>query len=329
MINYSTNELIEGIKKSDRVILSRAITLAESTKAEHRIIINEVIETLLPHIPASFRIGITGVPGVGKSTFIESFGDYLTKQGHKVAVLTVDPSSKQSGGSILGDKTRMADLAKNKNAYIRPSPAGSSLGGVARKTREAMILCEAAGFDIIIIETVGVGQSETAVSEMVDAFLLLMLSGAGDELQGIKKGIMESADIIAINKCDGDNILKSKEAQMEYRRAVQMFPRKIQNWVTQVMTVSSVEKTGIKEIWQTLLDLKTELKKEGLFNENRKSQMVNWFENEITYILQSEFIRTPGIKNELNTLKVQVRNGQLFAFRAAEMIVNKFLKARA
>ncbi|MEQ8303171.1 MAG: methylmalonyl Co-A mutase-associated GTPase MeaB [Cyclobacteriaceae bacterium] len=325
MIKYSKKELIKGIKNSERVLLSRAITLAESQKEEHRKYIHGIIEKLLPDTGKSLRIGITGVPGVGKSTFIESFGAYLISLGHKVAVLTIDPSSKQSGGSILGDKTRMPQLALNDNAYIRPSPAGISLGGVAGKTREAMLLCEAAGYNIILVETVGVGQSETAVSEMVDAFLLLMLSGAGDELQGIKKGIMESADIIAINKCDGDNIKKSKEAQMEYKRAVQMFPRKFENWVTEVLTVSALENMGMEEIWQKILKFESLSKKFNHFERNRSGQLINWFETELHFLLNHHLMKTKGIQDKVKTMKSKISKGEISSFRAADIIFYEFL----
>ncbi|QNL20904.1 methylmalonyl Co-A mutase-associated GTPase MeaB [Hyphobacterium sp. CCMP332] len=325
MIKYSKKELIKGIKNSERVLLSRAITLAESQKEEHRRYIHDIIEKLLPDTGKSLRIGITGVPGVGKSTFIESFGAYLINLGHKVAVLTIDPSSKQSGGSILGDKTRMPKLAVADNAYIRPSPAGISLGGVAGKTREAMLLCEAAGYNIVLVETVGVGQSETAVSEMVDVFLLLMLSGAGDELQGIKKGIMESADIIAINKCDGDNIKKSMEAQMEYKRAVQMFPRKFENWITEVLTVSALENVGMEEIWQKLLKFESLSKKSNHFERNRSGQLINWFETELHFLLNHHLMKTKGIQDNVKRMKSKISKGEISSFRAADMIFYEFL----
>ncbi len=244
----STDELINAILVGDITALSRAITLIESKNPEHLQKANEVIKKCLPHANKSIRIGITGVPGVGKSTFIESFGKHLTKRGKKVAVLAVDPSSTITKGSILGDKTRMEDLVKDKNAFIRPSPSGDSLGGVARKTRETIILCEAAGFDTIIIETVGVGQSETAVHSMVDFFLLLKLAGAGDELQGMKRGIIEMADAIAINKADGDNLNKANLAKIEFKRALHLYPEKESEWQPKVVLCSAIEKTGIDEI---------------------------------------------------------------------------------
>ena len=239
----TAEELITGILEGDKTALSRAITLVESTNPEHLEKANEVIKGCLPHANNSIRIGITGVPGVGKSTFIEAFGTHLTSLGKKVAVLAVDPSSSISHGSILGDKTRMEELVKDKKAFIRPSASGGTLGGVARKTREAIILCEACGFDTIIIETVGVGQSETAVHSMVDFFLLLKISGAGDELQGIKRGIMEMTDTIVINKADGDNIVKAKLAKSEFNRALHLFPPKSSGWMPKVTTCSAYEKT--------------------------------------------------------------------------------------
>ena len=250
----TAEELITGILEGDKAALSRAITLVESTNPEHLEKANEVIKGCLPHANNSIRIGITGVPGVGKSTFIEAFGTHLTALGKKVAVLAVDPSSSISHGSILGDKTRMEELVKDKKAFIRPSASGGTLGGVARKTREAIILCEACGFDTIIIETVGVGQSETAVHSMVDFFLLLKISGAGDELQGIKRGIMEMTDTIVINKADGDNIVKAKLAKSEFNRALHLFPPKSSGWMPKVTTCSAYEKTGIDGIWDIITE---------------------------------------------------------------------------
>ncbi len=251
-VQPSADELVHAILAGDITALSRAITLVESKNPDHMEKANQVIKKCLPHANKSIRIGITGVPGVGKSTFIESFGKLLTDNGKKVAVLAVDPSSGISKGSILGDKTRMEDLVKEKNAFIRPSPSGESLGGVARKTRETIILCEAAGFDTIIIETVGVGQSETAVHSMVDFFLLLKLAGAGDELQGIKRGIIEMADAIAINKADGDNLKRANLAKLEFNRALHLYPDKESEWKPKVMLCSAIKKTGIDEIWSMI-----------------------------------------------------------------------------
>ncbi len=248
----TAEELVTGILKGDKTALSRAITLVESNNPSHLEKANTVINACLPYADNSVRIGITGVPGVGKSTFIEAFGKHLTGLGRKVAVLAVDPSSSLSHGSILGDKTRMVELVKDENAYIRPSASGETLGGVARKTREAIILCEACGFDTIIIETVGVGQSETAVHSMVDFFLLLKIAGAGDELQGIKRGIMEMADLIVINKADGDNIKKAKLAKTEFNRALHLFPAKSSGWQPKVTTCSAITHEGIADVWQTI-----------------------------------------------------------------------------
>jgi LAO/AO transport system kinase len=248
----TVNELAEGILAKKRVVLGQAITLIESQKKEDQENAKLLIEKILPFTGKSIRIGITGAPGVGKSTFIETFGKYVTDNGKKIAVLAIDPSSSKSKGSILGDKTRMEELVKDENAYIRPSASGETLGGVARKTRETIILCEAAGFDTIIIETVGVGQSETAVHSMVDFFLLLKISGAGDELQGIKRGIMEMADAIVINKADGDNINKAKLAKTEFNRALHLFPAKKSGWIPSATTCSSYTKEGIPEVWETL-----------------------------------------------------------------------------
>lgn len=246
----STEDLVSGITNGNITALSRAITLIESTNPTHTKKANEIITACLPHSNNAIRIGITGVPGVGKSTFIEAFGIHLTGLGKKVAILAVDPSSSLSRGSILGDKTRMEDLVKDKNAFIRPSPSGDSLGGVARKTRESIILCEAAGFDTIIIETVGVGQSETVVHSMVDFFLLLKLAGAGDELQGIKRGIIEMADAIVINKADGDNLKAAKFAKVEFNRALHLYPEKESGWSPKVSLCSALKQEGISEVWE-------------------------------------------------------------------------------
>src|SRR3989339_134259 len=241
----SKDEYLKGILSGNTTILSQAITLVESSRNDHRAIAQNLISECLPHVVKSMRIGITGVPGAGKSTFIEAFGGLITAMGHKLAVLAIDPSSERSKGSILGDKTRMEELSIDKNAYIRPSPSAGSLGGVARKTRETIILCEAAGFDTIFIETVGVGQSEIAVHSMVDFFLLLMLAGAGDELQGIKRGIMEMADFIVINKADGDNLLKTNSAKVQYENALHLFPAKESGWIPKVQTCSAINKVDI------------------------------------------------------------------------------------
>ena len=322
----SATELIKGILNHDKVALSRAITLVESTNITHLAKANEIINVCLPHANQSVRIGITGVPGVGKSTFIEAFGSYLTSLGKKVAVLAVDPSSTISHGSILGDKTRMEELVKDEKAYIRPSASGETLGGVARKTREAIILCEAAGFDMIIIETVGVGQSETAVHSMVDFFLLLKISGAGDELQGIKRGIMEMADAIVINKADGDNINKAKLAKTEFNRALHLFPAKSSGWIPTVSTCSAYEKTGIDAVWETIsryLDLVTT---NDYFESKRKEQSLYWMMETINEQLKQNFYQHPDIAKLITTTQQAVLANELSPFAAAQKLLEFYFR---
>lgn len=320
----SSASLIEAIKKGDKIALSRAITLVESTNPIHLERANEVINGCLPYANNSIRIGITGVPGVGKSTFIETFGKYLTSLGKKVAVLAVDPSSSISHGSILGDKTRMEELVKDENAYIRPSASGESLGGVARKTRESIILCEACGFDTIIIETVGVGQSETAVHSMVDFFLLLKIAGAGDELQGIKRGIMEMADTIVINKADGDNIAKAKLAKTEFNRALHLFPAKSSGWIPKVTTCSAYEKKGIDEIWTIISEYFSSTKESNYFLNKRKDQNQFWMMETINEQLKSNFYNHPEIIKLLEENKKLVQNGIISPFAAAQSLLKTF-----
>jgi len=322
----SSKDLIAGILNGDKTALSRAITLVESTNPEHFEKANEVIQACLPHANKSIRIGITGVPGVGKSTFIEAFGKQLTSIGKKVAVLTIDPSSTISHGSILGDKTRMEELVKDDNAYIRPSASGETLGGVARKTRETIILCEACGFDTIIIETVGVGQSETAVHSMVDFFLLLKISGAGDELQGIKRGIMEMADAIVINKADGDNINKAKLAKTEFNRALHLFPAKKSGWTPTVAMCSSITKVGIDDIWKTISDYMELVKSNHYFEEKRKEQNQFWMMETINEQLKSNFYNHPYIIKLLEENKKAVANNELSPFAAAMNLLKKYFK---
>jgi LAO/AO transport system kinase len=320
----SPEELIESIKSGDKVALSRAITLIESTNPDHATKASQVINGCLPYANNSIRIGITGVPGVGKSTFIEAFGKHLTSQGKKVAVLAIDPSSSISHGSILGDKTRMEELVKDENAYIRPTPSGDTLGGVARKTRESIILCEACGFDVIIIETVGVGQSETMVHSMVDFFLLLKLSGAGDELQGIKRGIMEMADAIVINKADGDNIRKAKLAKTEFQRALHLFPPKKSGWSPKVMTCSSYTKEGVLEIWDLIGEYVTLTQSNGYFQGKRQEQNQFWFLETIESQLKLWFYNDENIKSSLEEYKKQVESNQISPFTAALELLSKF-----
>ncbi len=320
----SAQELVDAILKGDKTALSRAITLVESTNPEHLERANEVINSCLPFANQSVRVGITGVPGVGKSTFIEAFGKHITAQGKKVAVLAVDPSSAVSNGSILGDKTRMEELVKDENAYIRPSASGCSLGGVARKTRESIILCEACGFDTILIETVGVGQSETAVHSMVDFFLLLKITGAGDELQGIKRGIMEMADAIVINKTDGDNIAKAKLAKAEFNRALHLFPAKSSGWIPEVYTCSALEKTGIDAIWNFINAYVLFVKENQYFDKKRQEQNQFWMLETINEQLKNNFYNHKEISKCLEESKKAVINHKVSPFVAASELLKKY-----
>lgn len=299
-------------------MLSRAITLVESKLPSDQELAQEVLDKVLPHAGNAVRVGITGVPGVGKSTFIEAFGLYLIQeQQKKLAVLAVDPTSQRSGGSILGDKTRMDALATNPQAFIRPSPAGKSLGGVTRSTRESIILCEAAGFDMIFVETVGVGQSETAVHAMVDFFLLLMLAGAGDELQGIKRGIMEMADAIAITKADGSNLQKANAARTEYQSALHLYPKAPSGWLPQVSTCSALEKTGLDTIWQAIRNYLLLTQSNGFFEQKRRRQNLQWLHEAIRQGLEEQFYANQQVKERLPGITAQVKEGQKSAFAAA------------
>lgn len=318
----TTDDYVNGILKGDINILSQAITLVESSKIEHQATAQEVINRCLSSSGQSIRIGITGVPGAGKSTFIESFGKFLTNQGHRIAVLAIDPSSEKSKGSILGDKTRMEDLACDPLAYIRPSPSAGSLGGVARKTREAMILCEAAGFDIVLIETVGVGQSETAVHSMVDYFLLVQIAGAGDELQGIKRGIMEMADGIIINKADGNNINKAELAKVQFQNALYMFPPHESGIEPKVLTCSAYEKTGIKEIWDIILTYSSTTQQNGYFDSRRREQAKYWMYETINEQLKNRFYQSQ--KKNLQKAEEQVLQNQVSSFAAAFELLNNY-----
>lgn len=320
----SINQYVEGILAGNRIILSRAITLIESHLAQDKILAQEVLEKTLPFTGKSIRIGITGVPGVGKSTFIESFGKHITTLNKKIAVLAIDPTSQRTSGSIMGDKTRMEELAHEPLAYIRPSPSGNSLGGVANKTRETMLLCEAAGFEVIIIETVGVGQSETVVKGMVDFFLLLMLSGAGDELQGIKRGIMEMADAVVITKADGDNIQKAKNARMEYVHALHLYPPTTNNWYPPVLTCSALEKTGLEEIWQTIEDFSTKMKQNGYWNINRQEQNLEWMHSFIKQTLESQFFDNQIVRENILPIKEQILSGKLLPIQAAQKLIELY-----
>jgi LAO/AO transport system kinase len=317
-------DLIKGILAGDLSSLSRGITVVESTNSTHVATATEIINQCLPHANRSIRIGITGVPGVGKSTFIEAFGKHLTGLGKKVAVLAVDPSSSVSFGSILGDKTRMEDLVKDKNAFIRPSPSGATLGGVSRKTRESITLCEAFGFNVILVETVGVGQSETAVHGMVDFFLLLKISGAGDELQGIKRGIMEMADAIVINKCDGDNIKNAQQARADFGRALGLFPAKKSGFVPKALTCSSISGNGIAEIWDLIKDYEALTKSNHFFDNHRLEQNQNWMFDTINEQLKSNFYEQENVKVLIETNKKAVQNNEISPFFAAQLILNQY-----
>lgn len=321
---YSVSEYVEGILKGNVALLSQAVTLVESSRIEHRSIAQEVIEKCIPYSGKSIRIGITGVPGAGKSTSIDTFGIHLIKENHKLAVLAIDPSSEISKGSILGDKTRMERLSIEKNAFIRPSPTAGSLGGVARKTRETIILCEAAGFDRIIIETVGVGQSETAVHSMVDFFLLIQLPGTGDELQGIKRGIMEMADGIAINKADGNNIEKAKLAQNQFQNALHLFPPTESGWKPEVLLYSGYFETGISEVLKMINNYILFVVNNGYFQHKRNEQLKYWMYETIDEKLKSNFYNNSDIQKQLRECENEVLNSNMSPFGAANKILNTY-----
>lgn len=317
---------IQGILNSDRVILSRAITVIESNLESDKILAKDIIQGILHATGNSFRIGITGVPGVGKSTFIEAFGKHLVSRGLKVAILSIDPSSQRSKGSILGDKTRMEALSNLENAYIRPSASGDTLGGVANKTAESMLLCEAAGYDIILIETVGVGQSETAVHGMTDFFLLLMLAGAGDELQGIKKGIMEMADMVVINKCDGDNEQKSELARLQYQNALHIFPQSESGWSPVVTKASAIKNIGIDTIWNDIVSYKYLVTENGYFEKNRDHQKIRWMYNTINEELKQLFYGSSAISEKITDLEHDVITSKISPLIAAKQLIDAFKK---
>jgi len=323
----STEDYVQGVLSGNRMILGRAISLVESNASSHRAKAQEVLTSLMPHTGKSHRIGITGVPGVGKSTFIERFGMELLEKGHRVAVLAVDPSSSVKGGSILGDKTRMSRLAADERAFIRPSPTQGSLGGVHRKTRETLLLCEAAGFDIILVETVGVGQSETLVSEMVDTYLVLMLAGAGDELQGIKKGILEVADILAINKADGNNALHAKRARSEYKGALRFMNATFEAWKTPVLTCSGLEGNGLKELWEQIQLHRQTLEEHGEFSRKRQKQRLKWTWDLVEQELLDRLRNHPEITKQLPQLESDVLQGVLPPTLAAQTILDSFTTA--
>ena len=320
----TTEAFISGIRSGNRTMLGQAITLIESAKTEDQVLATELINNCLPFSGNSIRLGITGVPGVGKSTFIETFGLFLIGQGKKVAVLAIDPSSTRTKGSILGDKTRMEELSVHPNAFIRPSASSGTLGGVARATREALILCEAAGFDVILIETVGVGQSETAVSQLVDFFMLLMLAGGGDELQGIKRGIMEMADLIVINKADGDNLLKANLAKREYANALHLFPPLSNGWIPKTITASALKNIGIEETWQIISAYLTLTRQNGFFQTNRHEQSIHILRDTISSALESHFFKNVHMAHQLKVMESKVLADQINPYEAAHQLLQEY-----
>lgn len=315
---FTIPELARHIRDGERGALARAITLIESRRADHRAQAEELIETLLPFTGAALRVGITGVPGVGKSTTIDALGSNLTAQGHRVAVLAVDPSSTRTGGSILGDKTRMARLSVDPAAFIRPSPSSGTLGGVAARTRETMLICEAAGFDVLLVETVGVGQSETTVAGMTDFFLVLMLPGAGDELQGVKKGVLELADMIAVNKADGDNLARARRAAGEYRAALQILNPGTPGWRPPVVLVSGLANEGLDAMWAKVLDHRALTQASGEFAAKRGAQQLGWMRDLIEERLRARFLGDSRIRQRIAELEARVAAGALSPPRAAQ-----------
>jgi LAO/AO transport system kinase len=314
--SLSVTEHIEGVLAGDRAVLARTITLVESRRPDHRRAAQEVLRALLPHSGGAHRVGITGVPGVGKSTFIDQLGINLTSEGHRVAVLAVDPTSRRSGGSILGDKTRMERLAVDPSAFIRPSPAGDTLGGVARATRETILVCEAARFDVVLVETVGVGQSETVVADMVDFFLVLMLAGAGDDLQGIKKGVLELADLIAVNKADGDNVERAERAAADYRMALHMMSPATPTWIPPVLTCSGLADTGLDELWAKVREHRQALDATGELVQKRRDQQVRWMWSMLDDRLRDDLRARPEVLVRLGDVEADVRDGSITATAA-------------
>jgi LAO/AO transport system kinase len=312
----------EGILHRDRVVLAQAITLVESSLPSDVTLASTLLQEIVPYSGNSLRVGITGAPGVGKSTFIEAFGTHIVDEGKNLAVLTIDPSSQQNKGSILGDKTRMDLLSKNPHAFIRPSPSGNTLGGVAGKTRETILLCEAAGFDVILIETVGVGQSETAVKNMVDYFLLLLLPGGGDELQGIKKGIVELADGIVVTKADGDNIARANQTRAEFQQALHVLHTRNAPIQPEVITASSITGEGIEKIWNSIRTFHTKSVESGWFNTNRKSQDLNWFDEHFSFLLQSQLAQSVKVQEKISFLRDAIRQKKISPTTAASMLLD-------
>lgn len=324
MSSFSPQALVQGVLAGQRRALARAITLIESTRPDHRHLAEDVLHQLLPYTGTSVRVGFTGVPGAGKSTFIEAFGLHVIEQGHRLAVLAVDPSSPRSGGSILGDKTRMEELSRDERAFIRPSPSGCTLGGVARRTREAMLVCEAAGFDVIVVETVGVGQSETAVAEMVDMFLLLLVPGGGDELQGIKKGIVELADAIIVNKADGDLAAAAQRAARDYRNALHLLAPATEGWTVPVLTCSALERQGVADVWQNVTRFHALMGEKGILADRRAAQAHAWMWSEISETLMQTLKDDPRLARLLPDLEQDVINGRSAPGFAARKLISAF-----
>lgn len=317
-----TQFYVDGVLANNRRILARTITLIESALPAHQELAKIILDQLIPHAGEAVRLGITGVPGVGKSTFIENFGLMLLKKGHRVAVLAVDPSSTLSGGSVMADKTRMEKLSVEENAFIRPSPSGGTLGGVTKKTREALLICEAAGFDVLIVETVGVGQSEIAVASMVDFFLVLMLAGAGDELQGMKKGILEIADALAINKADGDNVERAEKARMDYEYALNLFCSSSAVWKPPVLTCSALEMTGLDKIWEMTLEHKEKMIASGELEIKRKKQAVDWMWSLVETGLKERFYRNSEVKKFSEKITHDVETGAIAPATGANRLLS-------
>jgi len=317
-------EYVTGIHERDRVVLSQAITLLESTRPKHQEKARRVLDQVLSETGDSIRVAITGVPGVGKSTFIESLGPHLVEKDHRLAVLTVDPSSERSKGSILGDKTRMGGLASYDDVYIRPSPTAGTLGGVARKTRETILLCEAAGYDVVLVETVGVGQSEVTVRSMVDFFLLLALAGAGDELQGIKRGIVEMADAIAINKADGDNQSAAEDARSEYEKALHLLGEPDSGWQPPVVTCSGLTGEGVESVWEAVKEYHSQMQASGFFQRQRQRQARHWMYQTIEHRLREDFFSNEDVQEQQDTIEAAVLEGQLSSFAAAEKLLDAY-----
>ncbi len=323
--SLSREEYLEGILRGDRSVLARAVTLIESTRDADRELAERIVEDCLPHSGHSIRVGITGVPGAGKSRLIEALGRYLiAEQKQKVAVLAIDPSSQLSGGSILGDKTRMTTLSVSEMAFIRPSPSRGIAGGVAQRTREAMLLCEAAGYSNILVETIGVGQSETAVHEMVDFFLLITIAGAGDELQGIKRGVMELADLVAVNKADGANVAAAERARTEAQNALQFFPAAESGWIPRATTCSALTGAGIRELWECVLEYTALTKANGCFGRTRRAQQKRWMHEMIEQTLRQRFDANPAVRHSIAALERDVEEGRTTSFRAARMLLEMY-----